>query len=65
MDPVRLARELEVDMCAVNGGRFWMMDEQSFQGGDVVDFDGVKLIYGGEMTGAEMMAQMQNAYCPH
>jgi hypothetical protein len=25
---VRLALELEVDMCAVNGGRIWLMDEQ-------------------------------------
>ena len=63
-DPVRLAREFEVDMCLVNGGRFWTMDEQSLVTGDVVDFDGVKLAYGGEMTGAEMMAQMQSAYLP-
>ena len=27
IDPERLAGELEVDMCAVNSGRFWMMDE--------------------------------------
>lgn len=64
IDPVRQARELEVDMCAVNGGRIWLMDEQSVQGGDVVDIDGVKLMYGGEMTGAEMIAQMKNAYYP-
>ena len=30
----------------------------------MVDFDGVKLMYGGEMTGAEMIAQMKNAYHP-
>lgn len=64
IDPVRLAGELEVDMCAVNGGRIWLMDEQDVQGGDVVDFHGVKMMYGGEMTGAEMMAQMKNAYLP-
>jgi hypothetical protein len=64
IDPVRLARELEVDMCAVNGGRIWLMDEQDVQGGDIVDFHGVKMMYGGEMTGAEMMAQMKNAYRP-
>ena len=58
MDPVRLAKQFEVDMCAVNGGRFWLMDETDVQGGDVVNFDGVNLLYGGEMTGAEMMAQM-------
>ena len=27
IDPKKLAVELEVDMCAVNSGRFWMMDE--------------------------------------
>jgi hypothetical protein len=64
IDPVRLARELEVDMCAVNGGRIWLMDEQDVQGGDIVDFHGVKMMYGGEMTGAEMMAQMKSAYLP-
>ena len=51
-------------MCAVNGGRMWLMDEQDVQGGDVVDFHGVTMMYGGEMTGAEMMAQMKDAYRP-
>ena len=51
MDPVRLAKQFEVDMCAVNGGRYWLMDETDIQGGDVVNFDGVNLLYGGEMTG--------------
>jgi hypothetical protein len=41
------------------------MDEQEFQGGDVVNFDGVNLLYGGEMTGAEMMAQMKTPYSPN
>ena len=27
IDPEKLAHELGVDMCAVNSGRFWMMDE--------------------------------------
>jgi hypothetical protein len=64
MDAARLARQFEVDMCAVNGGRIWLMDEMDIQGGDIVDFDGVKLMYGGEMTAAEMMSQMMNAYHP-
>ena len=34
IDPEKLARELEVDMCAVNHGRFWMMDEVEYAGGD-------------------------------
>ena len=65
MDGARLAKQFEVDMCAVNGGRYWLMDETDVQGGDVVDFDGVKLLYGGEMTAAEMMAQMAKAYSPN
>ena len=35
-----------------------------FQGGDIVDFHGVKMVWAGEMTGAEMMAQMKDAYSP-
>ena len=30
-----------------------------------MNFDGVNLLYGGEMTGAEMMAQMQTPYSPN
>ena len=64
IDPVRLAGELEVDMCAVNGGRFWMMDEYSYMGGEVVDFHGVEMRWAGDMTGAEMLSEFQNAYTP-
>ena len=35
IDPEKLAHELGVDMCAVNSGRFWMMDEYEFTGGEV------------------------------
>ena len=55
IDPERLARELEVDKCAVNSGRFWMMDEVDYAGGDPVDFHGVKMNWAGDMTGAEMI----------
>ena len=34
IDPKKLAVELGVDMCAVNHGRFWMMDELE-AGGEV------------------------------
>ena len=64
IDPERLARELEVDQCAVNSGRFWMMDEVDYAGGDTVDFHGVKMNWAGDMTGAEMIAQFQSAYVP-
>ncbi len=33
IDPEKLARELEVDKCAVNHGRFWMMDELELRRG--------------------------------
>ena len=64
IDPEKLARELEVDKCAVNSGRFWMMDEVDYAGGDTVDFHGVKMNWAGDMTGAEMIAQFQSAYVP-
>ncbi len=64
IDPEKLARELEVDKCAVNSGRFWMMDEVEYAGGDTVDFHGVKMNWAGDMTGAEMIAQFQSAYVP-
>ena len=34
IDPKKLAEELEVDMCFVNHGRFWMMDEIEVAAGD-------------------------------
>ena len=64
IDPKKLAVELEVDMCAVNSGRFWMMDEIKFLVGEAQNFHGVELRWGGDMTGAEMISQMQNAYVP-
>ena len=64
IDPEKLAGELEVDMCAVNSGRFWMMDEYEYTGGDIVDFHGVEMRWAGDMTGAEMTSEMANAYLP-
>lgn len=64
IDPKKLAAELEVDMCAVNSGRFWMMDEIKFFVSEAQSFHGVELRYGGDMTGAEMISQFQNAYVP-
>ena len=58
IDPKKLAVELGVDMCAVNSGRFWMMDEIEFVVGDVQNFHGVELRWGGDMTGAEMVSQI-------
>ena len=64
IDPEKLAHELGVDMCAVNSGRFWMMDELDIPGGEVQDFHGVEMRWAGDMTGAEMIAQFQSAYAP-
>jgi hypothetical protein len=64
IDPEKLAHELEVDMCAVNSGRFWMMDEIVFTGGEVQDFHGVEMRWAGDMTGAEMLANFSTAYLP-
>jgi hypothetical protein len=64
VDPKKLAAELEVDMCAVNSGRFWMMDEIKLLVGEMQNFHGMELCWGGDMTGAEMVSQMQNAYMP-
>lgn len=64
IDPERLARELEVDKCAVNSGRFWMMDEVDYAGGDPVDFHGIKMNWAGDMTGTEMVTQFSSAYVP-
>ena len=64
IDPKKLAVELGVDMCAVNHGRFWMMDELEFVVGETQSFHGVELRWGGDMTGAEMVAQFESAYLP-
>ena len=64
IDPKKLAGELEVDMCAVNMGRFWLMDEIKLFVGEMQNFHGMELRWGGDMTGAEMISQMQNAYVP-
>ena len=64
IDPEKLAQELGVDMCAVNSGRFWMMDELAVTGGEVQDFHGVEMRWAGDMTGAEMLANFSTAYLP-
>jgi hypothetical protein len=64
IDPKKLAEELEVDMCMVNKGRFWMMDELEVAAGDTVSFHGVDMFWAGDMTGAEMISNFQNAYLP-
>jgi hypothetical protein len=50
-DAERLARELEVDQFFANTGRIWAFDERELQGGYVIDFDGAKMTWLGEMDG--------------
>lgn len=64
INPEKLAKELEVDLCAVNNGRFWMMDETDYAGGETQSFHGLPMNWAGDMTGAEMMSQFQSAYVP-
>ncbi len=64
IDTARLARELGADMCAVNRGRIWTIDEAEFLGGYIVDFHGVKMTWVGEMVAANLFEQFQNAYLP-
>ncbi len=64
IDPERLARELGVDMCAVNRGRIWTFDEGECQGGYIIDFHGVKMSWIGEMVAEDLFEQFQTAYLP-
>jgi hypothetical protein len=64
IDPVKLAKELGADMCAVNKGRIWTIDEAEVLGGYRVDFHGVKMGWVGEMIVKDLMDQFHNAYLP-
>jgi hypothetical protein len=64
IDTARLARELGVEMCAVNRGRIWTVDELEFQGGYIVDFHGVRMTWVGEMVAEDLFLQFNNPYLP-
>lgn len=64
IDTKRLAQELGADMCAVNRGRIWTVDELEFQGGYIVDFHGVRMTWVGEMIAKDLFEQFHNAYLP-
>ena len=64
-DPARLARELEVDMFTPNQGRIWTFDEGEVQGGYIVEFDGVKMCWIGEMVAQDVVEHFHGpAYVP-
>ena len=64
IDTGKLARELGVDMCAVNRGRIWTVDELEVQGGYIVDFHGVPMTWVGEMVAEDLFLQFKNPYLP-
>ena len=65
VDAERLARELEVDMVAVNSGRILTFDQGEIQAGYVVDFHGVRLTWMGEMIAEDVVGQLTGpAYVP-
>lgn len=64
IDTDKLARELGADMCAVNRGRIWTIDDLEFQGGYIIDFHGVRMTWVGEMVAENLFQQFQNPYLP-
>jgi hypothetical protein len=64
IDAKKLAPTLGSNVKAVipNAGRHWTMDEIYMEVGEVVDFDGVKLCWGGDMSGDEIKAHMAAPY---
>ena len=64
IDPVKLAKELEVDMVAINRERIWTMDELDCLGGYIIDFHGVRMTWVGEMVAEDLFQQFQTAYLP-
>jgi hypothetical protein len=63
-DPERLARELEVDTFFPNTGRIWTFDHGELQNGYIIDYDGAKMGWLGEMTAEDCVAHFQHAYLP-
>jgi hypothetical protein len=64
-DPERLARELGVDKFNPNTGRIWTFDEGECQGGYIIEFDGVKMTWIGEMVAEDVVNHfMGPSYVP-
>jgi hypothetical protein len=66
IDAKKQAAELGSGVTAFMGnvGRHWTMDELYMRVGEVVDFQGVKLCWGGDMTGDELRSQFSANYVP-
>jgi hypothetical protein len=66
IDAKKQAAELGVGVTAFMGnvGRYWTMDEIDMHLGEVVDFQGVKMCWAGDMTGEEARSQFGANYAP-
>ena len=62
IDAKALAEQLGVVACVLNIGRNWTMDEIDMHLGEVLDFQGVKMAWAGDMTSDEIMKHMGGAY---
>jgi outer membrane protein assembly factor BamE (lipoprotein component of BamABCDE complex) len=62
IDAKKLAEELGVVACVLNIGRNWVMDEIDMHLGEVVDFQGVKMAWAGDMTSDEIMQHFGKPY---
>jgi hypothetical protein len=66
IDAKKQAAELGVGVTAFMGnvGRHWTMDEIDMHVGEIVDFQGVKMRWAGDMTGEEIRSQFGSNYAP-
>jgi hypothetical protein len=66
IDVKKQAADLGAGVTAFMGnvGRFWTMDEIDMSVGEIVDFQGVKMRWAGDMTGEEIRSQFGSKYLP-
>lgn len=62
IDTKKLAEEIGAVACVPNAGRHWMMDEIDMHLGEVVDFQGVKMAWAGDMSADEVMQHFGGPY---
>ena len=64
IDAKKQAAELGAGVTAFMGnvGRHWTMDQMDMRVGEVVDFQGVKMCWAGDMTGEELRSQFGANY---
>ena len=62
IDAKALAEQLGVVACVLNIGRHWTMDEIDMHLGEVLDFQGVKMAWAGDMSADEVMQHFGGPY---